>query len=78
MCWILIGQMSLKSSERVELEFLGLKILIILYFKSQGTEKYELFSQGTYNIQNLSNKTFSIPDHERVNISKFADLGIDY
>ena len=35
------------------------------------------FSQGTYNSPNLSNKTLVIPDHERVNISKFVDLSKD-
>ena len=30
------------------------------------------------NFQNLSNNTLAIPDHECVNISKVADLGMDY
>ena len=49
-----------------------------MYFRSQRTEKYELLSQGTYNFQKLKNKTLAIPDQERVNNSKFADLGMDH
>ena len=33
--------------------------------------------KGLNDFQDLSNKTLAIPDHERVNISKFADLGMD-
>ena len=52
-------------------------IVVLLYFKPQGTVIYELFSQGTYNFQNLRSKTLAIPDHECVNIFKFADLDMD-
>ena len=33
--------------------------------------------RAAYNVQNLRNKTLATPDHERVNISKFADMGMD-
>ena len=45
--------------------------MILLYYKSQGTKINELFSQGTYNFQNLKNETFAIADYKYVNISKF-------
>ena len=54
----------------MELEFIGLIIIILLYFKSQGTEKNGIFSQGTYNFQSLRNQNMAIADHEHVKISK--------
>ena len=37
----------------------------------QGNEQFELFSQGTYNFQNLGNETLFIADHKNVKKSKF-------
>ena len=39
-------------------------------FFSMSFEGFAVFSQGTYNFQNLRNKSFAFPDHECVNISK--------
>ena len=47
-------------------------MVILLYFRSQGTERNELFSQGTYNFQNLRNETLAIADHLDLKISKFV------
>ena len=41
-------------------------------FKSQGTEQFELFSQGTYDSQNLTYETLVIPDCEYAKISRIA------
>ena len=56
------------------------KIIILLYFKSQETEKGALFPkgltipQGTYNSQNSRNETLAIADHEYEKFSKLASL----
>ena len=52
--------------------FLYLHIKIALNFKSQGIEKFELFSQDTYNFHNLRNETLVIADYEYAKIFSFA------
>ena len=54
----------------VVLSFRNLSIL--LYFKSQGTEKGDLLSQRTYNFEDLRNETMAIADHQYVKISKIV------
>ena len=44
----------------MDLDFCSFQIKIALILKSQGTERYELFSQGTYDSQNLRYKTLVI------------------
>ena len=56
----------------MELDFCSFQIKIVLNFKSQGTEKFELFSQGTYNFQNSRNEIWVIADYEYVKIFSFA------
>ena len=52
-------------------------IVIPLYFRCQGTEEDDLFSQGTYNFQNLRNESMAIADHEYVKISKLVLFHIE-
>ena len=47
-----------------------------LNVKSQRTKKIEAFSEGTNDSKNLRCETLYIDDHEYVNISNFAVLGI--
>ena len=47
-----------------------------LNFKSQGTEKIELFSQGTDDSPNLRFETLVIADYEYVKIYNFTLLNI--
>ena len=42
----------------------GMKMFFNL--NSQGIEKFELFSQGTYDCQNLGNETMFVADYENV------------
>ena len=56
----------------MELDFCSFQTKIALNFNSHGREKFELFSQGTYNFQNLRNDTLVIADYEYVKISRFA------
>ena len=51
-----------QSSDRVELDFCGFVIKIVLSFKSQETEKVKLSSQETYDFQILGNETLVIAD----------------
>ena len=51
-------------------------IKIALNFKSQGTEKIELSSQGTYNFQILGNESLIIADYKYAKSFKFAMLDI--
>ena len=60
----------------MELEFCSFQIKIALNFKSQGTEKLELFFQGTYDSQNLRYETLVIADYEYVKISRIAVMDI--
>ena len=53
----------------MEPDFCSFQVKIALNFKSQGTEKFKLFSQGTKDSQNLGNKTLVI-DYEFVKICK--------
>ena len=39
----------------------------VFNLNSQGNEKFELFSQGYYNFQNLGNETLLIADYEDIN-----------
>ena len=36
----------------------------------------ELFTQGSYNFQNLRNETLAIADHKHVNIFKVGSLSV--
>ena len=56
----------------MELDFFSLLMKIALNFKSQGTEKFELFCQGTYDSQNLRYEILVIADYEYVKISRLA------
>ena len=56
----------------MELAFCSFQIKLVLNFKSQGTEKFELFSQETYCFQNLRYETLVIADYEYVKISRIA------
>ena len=49
---------------------------LALNFKSQGTEKFELFSQGTYGSQNLTHQTLVIADYEYVKIFRVNVMDI--
>ena len=51
-------------------------IKIPVNFKSRGTEKVKLSSQGTYNFQILGNETLLIADYKYAKVSKFAMLDI--
>ena len=73
---IFLIQIEIQSSDRVELDFWGSVIKIALNFKSRGTEKIELSSQGTYNFQSLGNETLIIADYKYAKIFKFAMLDI--
>ena len=46
----------------MELVLGSFQIKIAFNFKFQGTEKFELFSQETYNSQNLRNETLAIAE----------------
>ena len=46
-----------------------------LHHKSQGTLKMSLFSQGTYNFQNLRNETLDIAVRKHLNTLKFFLIG---
>ena len=73
---IFLIQIAFQSSDRAELAFWGSVINIALNFKSRGTEKIELSSQGTYNFQILGNETLIIADYKHAEISKFAMVDI--
>ena len=73
---IFLIQITFKSSDRVELEFLGFVVRICLNVKSQPTKKIEVFSQGTDVSKKLRCETLYLGDCEYVNISSFAVLGI--
>ena len=45
-------------------------MMILFNLNSQGNEKVEFFSQGTYNFQNFRNETVFIPDYE--DVKKFS------
>ena len=63
--------------QRDEVAIIKVLSKIYIYIFS-GTEKYELFSQATYNSQKLNNKSLAINSWSwRVNIFKFADLGMN-
>ena len=59
---IFLIYIAFQSSDRVELDFWVSVIKVALNFKSRGTEKIELSSQGTYNFEILENETFIIAD----------------
>ena len=50
-------------------------IRICLNFKSQGTKKIEVFSQGTDDLKNLRCEILNIGDYEYANISSGRSLG---
>ena len=51
-------------------------IRISLNVKSQGTEKIDVFSQGTDDIKKLRYETLYVADYKYVNISSYAVLDI--
>ena len=59
---IFLIQIAFQRPDRAKLNFWRFVIKIALNFKSRGTEKIELSSQGTYNFQILRNKTLIIAD----------------
>ena len=61
---IFLIQIAFQSSDKVELDFCGSVMKIASNYKSRGTEKIELSSQGTYNFQNLGNETLIIADYK--------------
>ena len=73
---IFLIQIALESSDRVELDLLGSVIKHALNFKSRGTKKIELSSQGTCHFQTLGNETLIIADYKYAKIYKFAVLDI--
>ena len=73
---IFLIPIAFRSSDRTELDFCRLVTKIALNFKSRGTEKIELFSQGTYNSQILGNETLILADYKYAKIFKFAMLDI--
>ena len=58
------------------LDFCSFQIKFALNFKSQGTENFEVFSQGTYDSQNLRYGTLVIVDYECVKISRISVMDI--
>ena len=60
----------------MKLNFCSFQIKIALNFKSQGTEKFEPFSQGTYDSQTLRYETLVTADYEYVKISRIAVMDI--
>ena len=58
----------------MELEFIGFVIKTSLNFKSQGTQKIKLFSQGTYDSPNLRYETLIRSDYDHVKVSCHALL----
>ena len=56
----------------MELDFCSFQMKIAWNFKFQGTEKFKLFSQGTYNFQNLRNEALVITDYEYEKNFSFA------
>ena len=69
-------QWAFQSSDQVELDFWSCVIRISLSVKSQGTEKIEVFSQGTDDSKNLRCETLYTADYEHINITSFAVLDI--
>ena len=60
----------------MELDFCSSQTKIPLNFKSLGAEKFGLFSQGTYDSQNLRYETLVIDDHEYVKVSRITVMDI--
>ena len=60
----------------MELDFGSFKIKITLNFKSQGTEKFEPLSQGTYDSQNVRYETLVIADYKYVKISRIDVMDV--
>ena len=60
----------------MELQFCSFQIKIALNFKSPGTEKLEIFSQGTYGSQNLRYETLVIAHYKYIKISRIAVMDI--
>ena len=56
----------------MELEFRGFRIIILLYFKSWGTEGKRAFFPGNLKFQTLRNESLAIADHLYLKISKLA------
>ena len=56
----------------MEPDFWNFHITIALNCKSQGTEKFEPFSQGTYDSQNLRYETLVTADYECMKIFRIA------
>ena len=60
----------------MKLDFGSFQIKIALNFQCQGTEKFDLFSQGTYGSQNLRYQMLVIADYEYVKIFRVAVMDI--
>ena len=65
-----------QGSDSVELDLRGFVIKIASNVKSRGTEKVELSSSQTYNVQIFENETLSIADYEYAKIFRFTMLDI--
>ena len=50
----------------MELNSCVCRMKVVFNLNSQGNEKFDLFSQGTYDFQNLGNETLFIADYENV------------
>ena len=59
-----LTQIAFQSSDSPEVNFEILKLKTVSNFKSRGTEKFELSSQGTYSFQILGNEALIIADYE--------------
>ena len=66
---IFLIQIAFQSSDRVELDFWGPVSKNALNFKSRGTKKIKLSSQGTYEFQLLGSETLIIAYNKYAKIS---------
>ena len=64
MCEIFVIQVSFRSSERLEIDSRVYVIKILFNLNSQENKKFELFSQGTNNLQSFEHVTLLIADYE--------------
>ena len=55
----------------MELDSCVCRMKLLFNLSSLGNEKFELFSQGTYDFQNVGNETLFIADYEDIKISSF-------
>ena len=71
MCQIFFIQVWFYRYERLELHYCVCVIKILFNLNSLGSEKFQLFSQGTYESQNLENETLFIVGHQNLKKSAF-------